>query len=242
MLAEEERKEIARRERLLGSTYRLFYQKPLHIASSDGVWLFDTAGRRYLDAYNNVPSIGHRNPFVVEAAHRQATRLNTHSRYMVDAVLDYAEALLATFPDELERAMFTCSGSEANDLAPRMAREHTGGTGVIATEYAYHGITGDCAEISPSLGKAVVIPPHVRLIAAPNTYRVGQDDIPALMKAQIEEAIEDFRRKGIKPSALILDSIFTGDGLFPTEQAHLDELLAGLEEAFSVCVERRDNG
>ena len=230
-LAEEERKEIERRERLLGPAYRLFYQKPLHMVSSDGVWLFDTAGRRYLDAYNNVPSIGHCNPFVVDAAQKQAARLNTHSRYLVDAVLDYAEALLTTFPDQLARTMFTCSGSEANDLALRMAREYTGGAGVIATEYAYHGVTGDCVEISPSLGKSVVIPDHVRLIAAPNTYRLHKNDIAALMKKQVEEAIEDFRQKGIKPSALILDSIFTSDGLFPT--------FDGLSDAVAVA---RANG
>lgn len=216
LLAENERKEIARRERLLGPAYRLFYEKPLHIASSDGVWLFDTAGRRYLDAYNNVPSIGHCNPFVVEAAQKQAARLNTHSRYLVDAMLDYAETLLNSFPDELDRTMFTCSGSEANDVALRMAREYSGGVGIIATKHAYHGVTGDCAEISPSLGSGVVIPPHVRLIAAPDTYRVGPENIPNLMKTQIEEAIEDFRRNGITPSALILDSIFTSDGLFPS--------------------------
>lgn len=221
-LEEEERRAIERRERILGPAYRLFYQKPLHIVSSEGVWLTDAAGRRYLDAYNNVPSIGHCNPAVVEAAQKQAACLNTHSRYIVDTSIDYAEALLATFPDALQRVMFTCSGSEANDLAMRMAREYTGGTGIIATEFAYHGITGDCVEISPSLGKGVVIPPHVRLIAAPNSYRVSKDQLAALLKSEIERAIEDLRRNGIKPAALILDSIFTSDGVFPTFEGLAD--------------------
>ena len=226
LLADEERQEIARRERLIGPGYRLFYQKPLRTVASDGVWLIDAAGRRYLDAYNNVPSLGHCNPLIVEAAQKQALRLNTHSRYIVDVVLDYAESLLGTFPKGLERVMFTCSGSEANDLALRMAREYTGGSGIIATEYAYHGVTGDCVEISPSLGKGVVIPDHVRLIAAPNTYRSAKDEIASLMKKQVEEAVEDFRQKGIKPAALILDSIFTSDGMFPRFEGLSDVVAA----------------
>ena len=132
-LPAEEAALIERRERLLGPAYRLFYEHPVHIVSGEGVWLFDKAGRRYLDVYNNVPVVGHCHPRVVEALARQAAMLNTHTRYLHESVLDLAEALLATFPRQLSQVMFTCTGSEANDLAIRVAKAYTKGSGFIVT-------------------------------------------------------------------------------------------------------------
>lgn len=129
-----ERALIARREKVLGPAYRLFYEKPLHLVRGEGVFLYDAAGERYLDAYNNVSSVGHCHPRVVEAITRQTAVLNTHTRYLHEGIVDYAEALTATFPEALSQAMFTCTGSEANDLAVRIARFVTGGTGIIATD------------------------------------------------------------------------------------------------------------
>lgn len=106
-LSAHERSLIERRERLLGPAYRLFYERPLHTVRGEGVWLFDDQGRRYLDAYNNVASVGHCHPRVVSAISRQAAQLNTHTRYLQEGILDYAEQLLGTFPDYLERVMFT---------------------------------------------------------------------------------------------------------------------------------------
>lgn len=133
-LSPEEQRLIERRQRVLGPAYRLFYERPLHIVKGEGVWLFDADGNKYLDAYNNVASMGHCHPRVVEAITRQTGILNTHTRYLHESVVAYAEALTATFPTELSQVMFTCTGSEANDLAVRMARHATGGTGIIATE------------------------------------------------------------------------------------------------------------
>ena len=136
-----EQEMIARRRRLLGPAYRLFYAEPVHVVRGEGVWLYDPEGRAYLDVYNNVASVGHCHPHVVAALSRQAAILNTHTRYLHESVLDYAERLLGYFPAELGHVMFTCTGSEANDLALRVAKAHTGGTGVIVTRNAYHGVT-----------------------------------------------------------------------------------------------------
>ena len=140
-LGEIEQEMVARRERLLGPAYRLFYQHPVQFVRGDGVWLYDADGAAYLDVYNNVPSVGHCHPRVVEAVARQMAQLNTHTRYLHPAILDYSEMLVATLPRELSQVMYTCTGSEANDLAVRVAKSFTGGTGFIVTQLAYHGGT-----------------------------------------------------------------------------------------------------
>ena len=110
-----------RRQRLLGPAYRLFYETPVHLVRGQGVWLYDPDGNAYLDTYNNVASVGHCHPHVVAATARQSAVFASHTRYLHDTVLDYAERLLATFPADLSHVMFTCTGSEANDLAYRIA-------------------------------------------------------------------------------------------------------------------------
>ncbi|MBT8767284.1 aspartate aminotransferase family protein [Metapseudomonas boanensis] len=225
-LDEQERRLIERRERLLGPAYRLFYERPLHTVRGEGVWLFDEQGRRYLDAYNNVASVGHCHPRVVEAICAQAARLNTHTRYLQEGILDYAEQLLATFPDGLDRVMFTCTGSEANDLALRIARHFTGGEGVIITRFAYHGVTGDISELSPSLGAGITLPAHARTVRAPDAYRLGAENVAATFAADVRAAIADLRANGIKPAALLLDGIFASDGVFADPAGFLAEAVA----------------
>src|SRR5699024_6664209 len=142
---------LDRRNHSMAATYRLFYEEPIHLVAGEGTWLFDDSGERYLDAYNNVAVVGHGHPDVVAAACAQAGRLNPHTRYLTRPVVEYAEALLETFDRELDRVVFTCTGSEANDLACRVAREATGADGFIVTENAYHGTTTMAAALSPSL-------------------------------------------------------------------------------------------
>ncbi|MCY1398740.1 2,2-dialkylglycine decarboxylase [compost metagenome] len=225
-LGEQERQLIERRERLLGPAYRLFYERPLHTVRGEGVWLYDETGRRYLDAYNNVASVGHCHPRVVEAICAQAGRLNTHTRYLQEGILDYAEQLLATFPAELDRVMFTCTGSEANDLALRIARHYTGGEGVIITRFAYHGVTGDIAELSPSLGAGITLPAHARTVRAPDAYRLGAENVAAILADDVRAAIADLRANGIKPAALLFDGIFASDGVLPDPAGFLAEAVA----------------
>jgi len=215
LLLPAEQQMIARRQRLLGPAYRLFYERPLHFVRGEGVHLYDEQGREYLDVYNNVASVGHCHPRVVEAIARQASTLNTHTRYLHDGVLEYAERLLATFPASLSQAMFTCTGSEANDLAVRIARAHTGGSGVIVTQLAYHGVTAAVAELSPSLGKFVPRSAAVRTVPAPDLYRAAPGtDIAAGFAHAVQAAIDDMQRHGIQPAALLVDTVFSSDGVY----------------------------
>ena len=116
----------ARRERALGAGAPLFYDKPLHIVRGEGVHLFDDTGRRYVDMYNNVPCVGHANPHVVEAMSRQQATLNVHSRYLHEGIVALAERLAALHGPAIESVVFSCSGTEANEVALRMARGATG--------------------------------------------------------------------------------------------------------------------
>ena len=202
---------IARRSRLLGPAYRLFYDQPVQFVRGEGVWLYDAAGHRYLDAYNNVASVGHCHPQVVQAIARQAAVLNTHTRYLHETVLDFAEKLLATFPPEIGHVMFTCTGSEANDLALRVARTCTGGTGFIVTANAYHGVTSALTELSPSLGLPLPEGSHVRLVPAPGSAARRRRSLCRVTSAM---RLADMKKSGIRPAALLVDTIFSSDGVF----------------------------
>lgn len=195
---------VARRQAALGPAYRLFYERPLHLVRGEGVWLYDVDGKAYLDTYNNVASCGHCHPKIVAAMAGQAAVFASHTRYLHDGVLRLAERVLATLPDEIGHMMFTCTGSEANDLAIRIARAATGGTGIIVTENAYHGVTAAVAEFSPSLGPGVPLGPHVRVVPAP----MGRD-----FWTDVQAAIDDLQRHGIQPAVLIADTVFSSDGV-----------------------------
>jgi 4-aminobutyrate aminotransferase-like enzyme len=117
---------LNRRKQAMGPAYRLFYQKPVHLVRGEGVWMYDSDGEKYLDCYNNVASVGRCHPHVVDALSRQASTLNTHTRYLHDNVVRYAERLADTLPGDLSVCMFVCTGTEANDLAFRIARTVTG--------------------------------------------------------------------------------------------------------------------
>lgn len=222
-LPESERRLIERRQALLGPSYRLFYEEPVHPVRGEDVWLYDAQGNAYLDVYNNVPSVGHCHPHVAAAIARQATVLNTHTRYLDENILDYAERLLATFPDEINRAMFTCTGSEAVDLALRLARYYTGGTGIIITENAYHGVTAASVEISPSLGPNVPLGQHVFTVSPPDPSKANGRGPGEVLAEEVEKTIAFMLRHGIKPAAFIADSIFSTDGIFPDPAGFLQK-------------------
>lgn len=226
-----EKEMIARRERLLGPAYRLFYANPVHLVRGEGVWLYDPDGNAYLDVYNNVASVGHCHPHVVAALTRQAATLNTHTRYLNDGILEYADRLLGHFPPELSQVMFTCTGSEANDLAYRVARSFTGGTGFIVTELAYHGVTVAISEMSPSLGKSITLGTNVRTVPAPDLYRSSGQDVGEALAAHVRAAIADMRAHGITPAALLVDTIFSSDGVFAEPAGFLAPAVAAIREA-----------
>jgi 4-aminobutyrate aminotransferase-like enzyme len=226
---------IKRRAELLGPAYRLFYEKPLHIVRGDGVWLYDPEGNAYLDVYNNVASVGHCHPHVVAALTKQAGILNTHTRYLHETILEYAARLLAKFPPALKHVMFTCTGSEANDLALRIAKSYTKGTGVIVTKLAYHGLTVAIAELSPSLGDYVERGPHVKLVAAPDTYRID-GDVGAAFAAGVKQALAEMQAQGIKPCALLVDGIFSSDGVFPGKPGFLKPAVDAMRAAGGIYI------
>ena len=166
----------ARRARLMGPNVPTFYSHPVHIVKGQGVWLWDAAGKRYLDCYNNVPHVGHCHPKVVEAIAAQAATLNTHTRYLHDGVLDYIERLTARLQHGISQAIMVCTGSEANDIALRMAQAVTGKTGIIATDNTYHGNTMAVSQLSsrrPPIGGRW---PNIRLVPAPDSLRAPDPD------------------------------------------------------------------
>jgi len=217
---------IQRRASLLGPAYRLFYRNPVRVVRAQGVYLYDPDGQAYLDAYNNVPSVGHCHPRVVEAIAGQAATLNTHTRYATDLILDYAERLLATYPAEIGNVMFTCTGSEAVDLALRIARFHTGGEGTVITANAYHGVTTAAAEISPSLGPAVPLGRSVWTVAAP---AAGED--AGAFADRVRAATADMKRHGVRLAAFIADSLFSSDGIQPGSAGCLRPVVDAVHEA-----------
>jgi 4-aminobutyrate aminotransferase-like enzyme len=235
-LGDEERALIERRERLLGPAYRLFYKNPVHFVRGEGVWLYDPQGNAYLDAYNNVVSVGHCNPHVVEAIARQAAQLNTHTRYLNEGVVAYAERLLSKLPAALSHIMFACTGSEANDLALRVAKSFTGGTGFVVTALAYHGGTDAVAGLSPSLGKFVNLGEHVRTVPAPDSRRIGSKDLAATFARGVRDALVDLKRHGITPAALLVDTIFSSDGVFADPPGFLKEAVDAAHEAGALFI------
>src|SRR5689334_124030 len=140
---------IARRQQILGRNLSVAYEKPLHIVRGEMQYLFDEEGRRYLDAYNNVAHVGHCHPKVVAAGQQQMAVLNTNTRYLGNLILEYAEKLTATLPNALSVCYFVNSGSEANELAIRLARAHTHARDMIVLDHAYHGNTTTLIDISP---------------------------------------------------------------------------------------------
>jgi 4-aminobutyrate aminotransferase-like enzyme len=227
---------LARRERIFGGTSYLMYDEPLHVARASGVWLYDHDGTPYLDAYNNVPSVGHCHPSVAEAISRQAATLNTNTRYLYDIVYDYADRLLATFPSGISNIAFTCTGSESSDLALRIARARTGGRGIVVTRNAYHGNTTAVAAISPASGPDVPIGDDVRTVRTPDTYRHPASEIGARFAADVTAAFGELRRHGIKPAALVIDTIFSSDGIYPDPAGFLEGGVAAARAAGALLV------
>ncbi len=214
---------LSRREKLLGAAYRLFYNDPVHIVRGEGVWLFDADGRKYLDMYNNVPHVGHCHPHVVKAICEQAGTLNTHTRYLHENVLDYAERLTAKFSDELDTAMFCCTGSEANELALRIARAVTDGEGLIVTDFAYHGNTKAIHEISTEDCPVDKLPPYVVTVPNPDCYRGMHTEADAGERyaAHIETAVDTLLERGIKPAAFVIDTIISSGGVVAPAPGYL---------------------
>ena len=195
---------LSTRNRVLSPSYRLFYEEPLHPVRGEGVWLYEADGRRYLDAYNNVPVAGHCHPYIVEQVAKQASVLNIHTRYLTELPVLVAERLLATMPADMGCVILTNSGSEANDLAIRMSRMVTGGTGVIVTDCAYHGTSDLLQGMSPVTG--LPLGKDVFTIRLP----LEMSD-PATFTNLVHDALDRMHDAGVKPAALLVDTNFGSD-------------------------------
>ena len=202
----------AKRLSLFANNSLAFYRTPLVLERAEGVWVHGRDGRTYLDAYNNTVPVGHCNPEVVEAICRQAATLNTHSRYIHELVLDYAEDLICTFPEHLNKTSFTCSGTEANELALRIAASHTGKTGFVVANFAYHGTSMLLDDLSPFAGGTSGV--NVRVLKPADVYRFGEEGVLSHFTEGLQEAIDDLESKGFGFAALLVDTVFESGGIF----------------------------
>ena len=224
---------VERRNRTLGPAYRTFYDDPVHIVRGSGVWLFDVDGNRYLDMYNNVPHVGHCNEHVVNAVHEQMQQLNTHTRYLHDNVVELGERLLATTPAEIDTAMFCCTGSEANELALRIAREATGGSGIVVTDFAYHGNTKAIHEITTCDAPVDRRPDYVATVRVPDAYR-GEHrgaDAGTRYADDLRKAVDTLAKKGIQPAAFVIDTIVSSGGVVEPPAGYLKAAAQIIREA-----------
>ena len=237
--------EDLRRERAarLGASLSVSYAKPLHLVRGWKQYLYDAGGREYLDAYNNVAHVGHSHPRVVEAAARQMAILNTNTRYLHGAILEYAERLAAKFPSPLRVCWFVNSGSEANELALRLARAHTGRAGVIVNEGAYHGNTQRLVEVSPYKfnGPGGSGPgPDVRVVPIPDDYRgpFKRSDPSAGDKyaAQVRDVVAATAKAGAPPGALLVESLPSVAGQIVPPPGYFSAAFMAMRAAGGVCI------
>ncbi len=211
----------ARRAAVFGPTMEpLFYDVPVEVASAAGVWITDTDGRRYLDAYNNVPCVGHCHPRVTVAISRQSRRINTHLRYLHPAAVELAERLAGLCPPELDTVLLVNSGSEANDLAWRIATAVTGRRGGLCTAFAYHGITEATAALSPESWLGAPPPSHVETWAPPDAYRGVHLDATGFAAA-----LDRLGERERLPAAAILDGLITSDAIADLDAGYVQELV-----------------
>ncbi|MFC3231467.1 aspartate aminotransferase family protein [Marinibaculum pumilum] len=225
---------LARRLANVGAAAVLFYDAPIQMVAGEGAWMIAADGSRYLDFYNNVPSVGHTHPAVVAAVQDQIARLNINSRYLSPVVDDYLEALKAKLPADLSNIVLTCSGSEANDLAMRVAARASGGTGFVVTRNAYHGNTAAVTEISPSAFKRGAPADHVAQVPEPDPALFGTADGAGLAEgfaAAVRQAIAELAARGHRPAALVCDSIFSSDGVHADPPGFLAPAVAAMREA-----------
>ncbi|OBZ23854.1 hypothetical protein BS643_06750 [Pseudomonas protegens] len=234
---------VAKRKQLLLPNLSISYSDPIKFVRGDGVWLIDNFGRAYLDCFNNVCHLGHSHPDVVQALARQASRLNTNTRYLHDNIVEYAERLTATLPEGLAVASFGCSGSEANSLMLRMARNHTGRNDAIVLDWAYHGTTQELIDLSPykykrKAGKGRA--EHVFEAAVPDAYRAADhwpfEELGKRFAQSVAEQIDSMRKQGRAPAFFLAESIPSVAGQLFFPENYLQEVYAMVRAEGGLCL------
>ncbi|WP_114326529.1 aspartate aminotransferase family protein [Candidatus Colwellia aromaticivorans] len=231
---------LERRNRLIGKKAPLFYNEPLHIVKGEGVWLYDADGKRYLDAYNNVPNVGHCHPHVVEALYKQAQELNIHTRYLHENIVNYGEKLLGKLDDSLDMLFLTCTGTEANELALRMARESTGRQGIICSNATYHGNSAAVYPLATMFNQGLPLGANVKSVAFPDSYHklngLEGESLENAYADQVKQAIEEFNQDGTGFAGMIICPIFANEGLPDKPSGYLDKIAKYVREAGGVLI------
>ncbi|HEV7441472.1 MAG TPA: aminotransferase class III-fold pyridoxal phosphate-dependent enzyme [Steroidobacteraceae bacterium] len=242
---------LLRRRMALGANAELSYDRPLHVVRGEGVWVYTADGERLLDVYNNVPHVGHAHPVVVAAIAEQAKRIASNTRYLDERIIEYVERLTATLPPDLDTCLFVNSGSEANDIAWRIAKSHTGHDGALVMTHAYHGITDAITALSPAI--CAKVPRHVEQLAAPNAARrapsaaghgpASRSATPSTVEADaaaaegdVTAAMARLAGSGFKPAALMIDSALTSSGVYDPSPSWVAPIAAAVRKAGALVI------
>ncbi len=220
---------LQRRAAALAPSYQLFYDEPVQLVRGEGVWVWDADGRRYLDCYNNVPSVGHAHPRIVRAISDQTALLNTHTRYLHPAVVELAERLGDLLPGDLSTCYFVCTGTEANDLAVQIARAVTGHRGVIVTERSYHGNSDLVGLLSTDSYPAADRPPWLGVVEPPNVYRgpfgpdapTGSTDVADRYAGLVGGAVGELETAGHGTAAMLIDTSWDSNGVLIAPEGYV---------------------
>ena len=231
---------LARRNRALGAGAPLFYEHPLHIVRGEGSYVYDADGRRYVDMYNNVPCVGHANPRVVEAMARQQATLNVHSRYLHETVVEFCERLAALHGAQIESVILSCSGTEANEVALRMARFATSKRGILCTDATYHGNSELVGSLN-RLGRSPSANPSVRAFPFPERLRpvapgLSEDELCEAYLEKLDAAIAELQASGEGVAAMIVCSILANEGLPDIPAGFMPRATARVREAGGLVI------
>ncbi len=252
------------REKHLGPTLSIAYDKPIKIVRGAGQFLYDDEGQAYLDCVNNVPHVGHNHPRVVKAGQEQMALLNTNTRYLHDLLVDYAERLVSTLPDPLSVVYFTCSGSEANELALRMARTHTGRRDVLVVDGAYHGNTSALVDLSPykfDRAGGEGAPPWVHKVLMPDAYRgafrangaeghepedrvgpeggveyLAPEDLGPRYAANVRDVLSEMDSAGRPPAAFFCEPLLGCGGQIVLPAGYMEAAFDLVRQSGGVCI------
>ncbi len=231
---------LGARRRLLGPSLSISYRRPLEMVRGKGAYLFDDGGQPYLDCVNNVAQVGHSHPRVVPAGQEQMAVLNTNTRYLHDSLTEYARRLADTLPDPLGVCFFVCTGSEANELALRMARTHTGRDGMVVLEGGYHGNTSSLVQMSSYKFEGpggAGPPPWVACVPMPDgyrgRYRSSDPECGARYAEEIGRAVEAL---GGRPAGFLFESILSCGGQIPLPDGFLRGAFERVRAAGGVCI------
>jgi 4-aminobutyrate aminotransferase-like enzyme len=232
---------LARRNRYLAPSQKVYYDAPMNLVASRDVWLIDSEGREYLDCMNNVTSVGHAHPAVTAAATLQMGRLNTNARLLYSGIADLAERLVATMPEGLDTVYFTCTGSESNDLALRIARTVTGRSDVLVLDGAYHGNTTAVTDISPNRfngpgGTGAPATTHVLPVADLFHGPHHGADATELYGRDLATAFSALDEQSVAPAALFAESLMGTGGIIPHPASYLAQLYDAARQRGALCV------